>query len=101
MARRGSRASLASRSRSARATAAPANVRTVSSGRDDRWSPQDSWTVRSGWGWRAFLLMALIFLGTAIILAGNHAGTLAVLWVVIAVGWFTAAMWLWRQHSKL
>lgn len=43
--------------------------------------------------------MALIFLGAAIILAGNHMGTLAILWVVIAIGWFGTSMWLWRQHS--
>jgi hypothetical protein len=73
----------------------------VNSRRDDRWSAQDSWTVRSGWGWRAFLLMALMAVGAAIIFAGNHLGTLAIFWVIIAIGWFTAAMWLWRQHSKL
>jgi hypothetical protein len=68
---------------------------------DDKWSPQESRSVRSPWGWRAFLLMSLVFLGVAIILAGNGAGTFAILWVVIAIGWFAASMWLWRQHSRL
>ena len=93
--RRSPRASLASRSR-----APAASVPAVNSEKDNRWSAQDSWTVRSGWGWRAFLVMALMFLGAAIILAGNHMGTLAILWVVIAVGWFATSMWLWRQHSR-
>jgi hypothetical protein len=68
---------------------------------DDKWSPQDSRSVRSVWGWRAFLVMALVFLGVAIILAGNGAGTFAILWAVIAIGWFATSMWLWRQHSRL
>ena len=68
---------------------------------DDKWSPEESRSVRSPWGWRAFLVMSFVFLGVAIILAGNGAGTFAILWVVIAIGWFSASMWLWRQHSRL
>jgi Na+/phosphate symporter len=56
--------------------------------------------VRSGWGWRAQLLLALIAIGAAIIFITNHLAVLAALWVVIGVGWFAIAMWLWRQHAK-
>jgi hypothetical protein len=60
----------------------------------------ESWTVRSGWGWRALFLMSLVAIGVAIILAGNGARTLAVLWLVIAAGWFGISMWLWRKHLR-
>jgi hypothetical protein len=60
----------------------------------------ESWTVRSGWGWRAFFMMALVAIGVAIILAGNGAGTFGILWLVIAAGWFATSMWVWRKHTR-
>jgi hypothetical protein len=66
----------------------------------EKWDVQESRSVRNAWVWRGFLMMALFALGVAIILNGNHHSTLAILWVVIGVGWFAIAMWLWRQHSR-
>jgi hypothetical protein len=68
---------------------------------DDRYSVQDSRSVRSVWVWRAFLFMSLIAAGITIILATNGKTTFAILWGVIAAGWFGVAMWLWYQHSRL
>jgi len=65
-----------------------------------KWDVQDSRSVRSGWIWRGFLILTLLALGVAIIMAGNHHPTLAIFWVVIAVGWLVTSMWLWRQHSR-
>jgi hypothetical protein len=45
-------------------------------------------------------MLSLMALGVALILPANHHGTLAIFWVVIAVGWFVTSMWLWRQHSR-
>src|SRR5579884_3757942 len=64
------------------------------------WDVQESRSVRSGWVWRGFLMLALLGVGVAIIMAGNHQSTLAVLWLVIAAGWFATSMWLWRQHGR-
>lgn len=75
--------------------ATPANP-----GRREKWQPSESRSVRSGWGWRGFLMLTLVAIGVAIIMAGNHHGTLAILWLVIAVGWLFTSMWLWRQHSR-
>lgn len=66
----------------------------------ERWEVQESRSVRSGWIWRGFLMLTLLAVGVAIIMAGNHHSTLAILWGVIAVGWFAIAMWLWRQHNR-
>jgi hypothetical protein len=68
---------------------------------DDRYSVQDSRSVRSVWVWRGFLFMSLVAVGVVIIFATNGKTTLAVLWGVIAAGWFGISMWLWRQHNKL
>jgi hypothetical protein len=67
---------------------------------EGRYDVSESWSVRSGWGWRTFFMLSLIAVGVAIILAGNHAGTLAILWLVIAAGWFATSMWLWRKHLR-
>lgn len=66
---------------------------------NEKWDVQQSRSVRSPWAWRGYFLVSLMFVGVAIILDGNHHQTFAVLWVVIAAGWFAASMWLWRQHS--
>ncbi|MDE3204186.1 MAG: hypothetical protein KGQ66_08170 [Acidobacteriota bacterium] len=65
-----------------------------------KWEVRQSRSVRSGWVWRGFMMLALLALGVALIMVGNHHSTLALLWVVIAVGWFATAMWLWRQHHR-
>ncbi len=67
----------------------------------DRFSLDDSRLVRSKMIWRAFFVLSLIALGAGIIFAGNGRGVDAILWVVIAVGWFAFAMGLWRKHNKL
>jgi hypothetical protein len=45
-------------------------------------------------------LLSLLALGVVFIMLGNHHTGFAVLWGVIAAGWFATAMWLWRQHSR-
>ena len=55
-----------------------------------RWRTPAS--VRSPWVWRAFFVLSLVALGVGIIFAGNGKTSLAILWVVIAVGWFAFAM---------
>lgn len=67
----------------------------------DRYDVNQSRSVRSVWVWRGFLLMALVAAGIAILLAGNGATTFAIMWGVIAAGWFAIAMWLWRMHSTM
>ena len=67
----------------------------------DRFSVEDSKSVRSVWVWRAFLFMSLVAVGIAIILGTNGATMFAILWGVIAAGWFGISMWLWYQHNKL
>ena len=68
--------------------------------KEDRYSVEDSRSVRSPWVWRAFLLMTCLAVGIVIILAGNGKTTYAALWGVIAAGWFAISMWLWRQHTR-
>lgn len=64
------------------------------------WAASESRSVRSGWVWRGFLMLTMLAVGVAIIMASNHHATLAILWVVIAVGWLATSMWLWRQHTR-
>lgn len=68
---------------------------------NDRFEVNQSRSVRSVWVWRGFLLMSLMAVGIAVVLAGNGATTYAVLWGVIAAGWFVISMWLWRMHSVM
>ncbi len=68
---------------------------------DGRYDVNESRSVRSPWVWRGFLMVSMIAVGIAIILAGNGAGTFAILWGVIAAGWFGISMWLWRKHHNL
>ena len=67
---------------------------------NEKWDVQESRSVRNPWAWRGYFMVSLMFIGVAIILNGNHHQTFAILWVVIAAGWFAASMWLWRQHSR-
>ncbi len=69
-------------------------------GQGQKWEVRDSRSVRSAWIWRGFLMLALLAVGVAIIMGANHHGTLAILWVVIAAGWFGISMWLWRMHGR-
>jgi len=45
--------------------------------------------------------MSLLALGIVLVMAGNHQESLALLWGVIAAGWFAVSMWLWRMHRRL
>jgi hypothetical protein len=67
----------------------------------DNFSLDDSRFVRSAWVWRLFFLLSLVALGAAFIFIGNGKTLDAVLWVIIAAGWFAFAMGLWRKHTKL
>ena len=68
---------------------------------DDRWSIEESRSVRSVWVWRAFLLMSLVAVGIVIIFATNGKTTYAALWGVIAAGWFATSMFLWKKHNDM
>jgi hypothetical protein len=67
-----------------------------------KWEIEESRSVKSGWIWRGFLMMSLLALGITIVLVeqGSRYRTFAILWAVIAVGWFGISMWLWRKHSQ-
>lgn len=66
----------------------------------ERWQVRDSKSVRSGWIWRGFLMLALLAVGVAIIMVANHHSSLGIAWGVIAVGWLAISMWLWRMHGR-
>lgn len=66
----------------------------------ESWDVSQSRSVRSGWVWRGIMVLSLLALGVAIILAGNHQSVLAVFWVVIAAGWFSVSVWVWRMHAR-
>jgi hypothetical protein len=68
---------------------------------DDRWSVDESRSVKTVWVWRAFFLMSLVAVGIAIILATNGKTTYAALWGVIAAGWFGISMFLWKKHTDM
>lgn len=68
---------------------------------DDRWSVDESRSVKTVWVWRAFFLMSLVAVGIAIILATNGKTTYAALWGVIAAGWFGTSMFLWKKHTDM
>jgi hypothetical protein len=63
-----------------------------------KWEVDQSRSVQSVWVWRAFLMMALVAVGIAILLATNHDNTYAIGWGVIAAGWFGISMLLWKKH---
>jgi hypothetical protein len=62
--------------------------------------PDGSRSVESVWVWRGFLLLSLVALGLCIAFAAGGQLFYAVAWAVIAAGWFTVSMWLWRQHLR-
>lgn len=68
---------------------------------DERWSMDESRSVKTVWVWRAFFLMSLVAVGIAIILATNGKATFAALWGVIAAGWFGISMFLWKKHTDM
>jgi len=67
---------------------------------NEKWDVEQSKHIRSGWVWRGFFMLTLLAIGVSIIMFGNHQSTLGILWLVIAGGWFTASMWLWRKHTR-
>jgi hypothetical protein len=81
----------------------PATVKAVKEPKEEpqRYSIDDSRLVKSRMVWRVFLFLSLVALGAGIIFAGNGRTMDAVLWLIIAVGWFGFAMGLWRKHTKL
>ena len=60
--------------------------------------PDGSRSVQSPFVWRLFAFMSLIALGLSLTLAMGGRPAYAAAWVVIATGWFSTAMWLWRKH---
>jgi hypothetical protein len=60
--------------------------------------PDGSRSVQSVWVWRGFFFMSLIAVGV-VIRESNHL-VFAVCWSIIALGWFTISMWLWRKHVR-
>ena len=67
---------------------------------NEKWERSESRSVRTGWIWRGFLVLTLFAIGISIIMQANHHSTFAILWLVIAAGWFATSMWLWRQHTR-
>jgi hypothetical protein len=62
--------------------------------------PDGSRSVQSVWVWRGFFFMSLIAVGLVIDFAGQGLTLYAALWAIIAVGWFSISMWLWRKHVR-
>lgn len=87
-----------SRKPSGRATPSKAALRKAMS--NEKWDVSESRSVRTGWIWRGFLVLSMFAVGIAITMQAYHHGSLAVLWLVIAAGWFAVSMWLWRKHSQ-
>ncbi len=69
--------------------------------KNDRYSVQESRSVRSPWVWRAFFIMSLVAFGIVVILLANGKTGFGIAWAVIACGWLAVSMWLWRQHTRL
>ncbi|HEX3825573.1 MAG TPA: hypothetical protein VHV79_14025 [Mycobacteriales bacterium] len=62
--------------------------------------PDGSKSVQSVWVWRGFFFMSLIAVGLAISFADEGLHFYALMWAIIAVGWFGFSMWLWRKHVQ-
>lgn len=62
--------------------------------------PDGSRSVQSPFVWRLFVFMSLIAVGLCIMLVSAGKPLFAVAWAVIALGWFTTGMWLWRKHVR-
>lgn len=62
--------------------------------------PDGSRSVQSPFVWRLFVFMSFIALGFCIMLASGGRVSFAVAWGIIAAGWFTVGMWLWRKHVR-
>jgi hypothetical protein len=62
--------------------------------------PDGTRSVQSVWIWRGFFFMSLIAVGIAIGLFQTKLTFYASMWTVIAIGWFTISMWLWRKHVR-
>jgi hypothetical protein len=62
--------------------------------------PDGTRSVQSPWVWRGFFFMSLIALGLCLSFVAGHKGLYAGAWALIALGWFTISMWLWRRHVR-
>ena len=62
--------------------------------------PDGTRSVQSPFVWRMFVFLSLIALGVCISLATTGRSGYAIAWGVIAAGWFTIGMLLWRKHLK-
>jgi hypothetical protein len=62
--------------------------------------PDGSRSVESVWVWRGFFFMSLVALGLAISFVDTQRVGFAAAWGIIAVGWFSLSMWLWRKHVR-
>jgi hypothetical protein len=62
--------------------------------------PDGSKSVQSVWVWRGFFFMSLIAVGLVISFADQGLRFYALMWAIIAVGWFGISMWLWRKHVQ-
>lgn len=62
--------------------------------------PDGTRSVQSPFVWRLFVFMSFIALGLCITLASSGRMFYAAAWGLIAAGWFTVGMWLWRKHLR-
>jgi hypothetical protein len=56
--------------------------------------------ARSAWAWRGFLAMSILALGVTIVLLGLGLDFFAILWLVIALGWFGVSLWRRRMDVQ-
>jgi hypothetical protein len=62
--------------------------------------PDGTRSVQSVWVWRGIFFMSLIALGFGVTFFSGHQYLYGAGWTLIAVGWFSISMWLWRKHVR-
>jgi hypothetical protein len=62
--------------------------------------PDGSRSVQSPWVWRGFVFMSLIAFGLCLTFTTGGQYPYAIAWALIAAGWFSIGMWLWRKHLR-
>jgi hypothetical protein len=62
--------------------------------------PDGTRSDQSPWVWRGLFFMSLVALGLCLTVLTGHHYTFAILWGIIAAGWFTFSMYLWRRHTN-